>query len=122
MQLKEKWDDKVILDKIRAGKQSGLTEFFAECGGRLVKFFKWKFKLSHEDAEEILQETFIRFVNCVRDNKFRGDASICTFLAKIGVNECLRVLKIKDKYKDVLINRHYTDLNYSHFIIPWSEF
>ena len=102
--MKEKWDDKVILNNIRAGKQSGLTEFFTECGGRLVNFFKWKFRLSHEDAEEALQETLIRFVNSVRNGKFRGDASICTFLSKIGVNECLRILKAKDKYKDVLID------------------
>lgn len=100
-----KWDDKVILDKIRAGKQSGLTEFFDECGGRLVNFFKWKFNLSHEDAEEALQESLIRFIKSVRNNKFREDASICTFLSTIGVNECLRILKAKSRYKDVLIDK-----------------
>lgn len=104
MQLKEKWDDKVILDKIRAGKQSGLTEFFAECGGRLVKFFKWKFKLSHEDAEEALQETLIRFIQSVCHDKFHGDASIYTYLSKIGVNECLRVLQKNIAYTDILID------------------
>ncbi|MDM8567078.1 hypothetical protein QUF74_15680 [Candidatus Halobeggiatoa sp. HSG11] len=90
-------------EKIRTGKQSGLTEFFTECGGRLVKFFKWKFRLSHEDAEEALQETLIRFVNSVRGSKFRGDASICAFLSTIGVNECLRILKVKGRYSNIPI-------------------
>ena len=102
--MKQQWDEQAILDNIRAGKQSGATYVFSQYGGRLLQFFKWKFKLSHEDAEEASQETFLRFINSVRNDKFRGDASVFTFLSDIGVNECLRIIKKKTEYEGVLIN------------------
>jgi len=102
--LKKQWDEQAILDNIRAGKQSGATYVFNQYGGKLLQFFKWKFKLSHEDAEEALQETFIRFIKSVCQKKFHGNASIYTYLSKIGVNECLRIIQKNTAYRDILID------------------
>ncbi|MDD4972550.1 MAG: RNA polymerase sigma factor [Paludibacter sp.] len=50
--------------------------------------------VSHEDAEDILQETFIlvyRFAS-----SFKGDSKISTWLYRIATNECFRYFKKKD--------------------------
>jgi RNA polymerase sigma-70 factor, ECF subfamily len=51
--------------------------------------------LLHEDAEDILQETFIN-VYRYADN-FRGDSNIYTWLYKIATNECIRHFKNSKK-------------------------
>ena len=60
--MKKQWDNQEIIDNIRAGKQAAATFVFKKCSGRLLQFFKWKFKLSHEDAEDALQNSLIRFI------------------------------------------------------------
>jgi RNA polymerase sigma-70 factor (ECF subfamily) len=44
--------------------------------------------ISHEDAEDILQETFIKVYRFA--NSFRGDSKIFTWLYRISTNECAR--------------------------------
>lgn len=41
---------------------------------------------SHEDAEDILQETFIRFYRFA--GSFKGESKLSTWLYRIAVNEC----------------------------------
>ena len=55
--------------------------------------FKWKFQISHQDAEDALQEAVIKFIRNICDNKFREDCSICTFLSGITKNECINILR-----------------------------
>lgn len=102
--MKKQWNNQEIIDNIQAGKQEAANDVFKKCGGRLLQFFKGKFKLSHEDAEEALQNTMIRFIQAVREDKFRGDADVCTYLSAIGVNECLRIIKKNAPNENILIN------------------
>lgn len=102
--MNKQWDEQTILDNIRAGKQTGATYVFNQYGKRLLPFFERHFKLSHEEAEDALQETFIAFIKSVREDKFRREASIFTYLSKIGVNECLRIIKENRKPEGVLID------------------
>ena len=102
--MNKQWDDQAIVDDIQAGGEAGSTYLVKEYGGRLLPFFERQFKLSHEDAEDALQETFIAFFNSVRENKFRREASIFTYLSRIGVHECLRIIKEYSKSEGVLIN------------------
>lgn len=44
--------------------------------------------LSHEDAEDILQETFIQVYRFA--GSFKGDSKIYTWLYRIATNECIR--------------------------------
>jgi RNA polymerase sigma-70 factor (ECF subfamily) len=53
--------------------------------------------VSHEDAEDILQETFIKVYRFA--GSFRGDSKIFTWLYRISTNECSRHFK---KGKNIL--------------------
>lgn len=53
--------------------------------------------ISHEDAEDILQETFINVYRFA--DSFRGDSKIFTWLYRISTNECSRHFK---KSKNIL--------------------
>ena len=54
--------------------------------------------VSHDDAEDILQETFINVYRYA--DSFRGDSKIATWLYRIATNECSRhFLKNKGRIK-----------------------
>ena len=55
--------------------------------------------VSHEDAEDVLQETFIKVFRYLDD--FRYECSFSTWLYRIATNECLRLL---DKRKDHIVS------------------
>ena len=46
--------------------------------------------ISHEDAEDVLQETFIRIFRAMGD--FRNESSLNTWIYRIATNECIRFL------------------------------
>lgn len=46
--------------------------------------------ISHEDAQDVLQETFIRVFRSMDD--FRRESSLNTWIYRIATNECLRLL------------------------------
>ena len=46
--------------------------------------------ISHEDAQDVLQDTFIRIFRAM-DN-FREESSLSTWIYRIATNECLRFL------------------------------
>ena len=46
--------------------------------------------VSHEDAEDVSQETFIRIFRHMED--FRNESSLQTWIYRIATNECLRLL------------------------------
>jgi RNA polymerase sigma factor (sigma-70 family) len=48
---------------------------------------------SRQDAEDIFQESIVAFIQLVQQNRFRGDASIKTFLFAINKNTWLNELK-----------------------------
>lgn len=52
---------------------------------------------SSQDAEDIFQETIVAFIRLVQQNRFRGDASIKTFLFAINKNTWLNELKRKGR-------------------------
>lgn len=46
--------------------------------------------VSHEDAEDVLQETFIKIFRHLED--FRAESSLSTWIYRIATNECIRFL------------------------------
>lgn len=60
-----------------------------------IYYYVRRLLVSHEDAQDALQETFVRvFKNW---NQFRGDSSLSTWIYKIATNESLRILESRKK-------------------------
>jgi RNA polymerase sigma-70 factor (ECF subfamily) len=60
-----------------------------------------------DEADDVGQETFIRFHRALRD--FRGDSSVATYLRRIAMNLCLNALKRRRVMAFRLISRDQTD-------------
>ena len=54
--------------------------------------------ISHEDAEDILQETFIQVYRYAL--KFRGDCTFFTWLYRIATNECTKHFRKNKKWRE----------------------
>lgn len=50
-----------------------------------------------QDAEDIFQETVVTFIDLIKNNKYRGEASIKTFLVAIARNIWLNELKKRER-------------------------
>ncbi len=87
-------DDAVILEMLKDPVQK--DKGFVLLMDKYKEPIYWHIRrlvVSHDDAEDILQETFI---NVYRFEKtFRGDSKIFTWLYKISTNECSRHFKKK---------------------------
>ena len=52
---------------------------------------------SREDAEDIFQEVVLTFINLIRQNKFRNESSVKTFLFAVNRNIWLNELKRRER-------------------------
>jgi RNA polymerase sigma-70 factor (ECF subfamily) len=87
--LKAETDDSAIVGMLKdpAARDKGfvlLMELYKE---RIYWHIR-RLVVSHEDAEDILQETFIKIYRYA--GSFRGDSNIFTWLYRIATNECSR--------------------------------
>jgi RNA polymerase sigma-70 factor, ECF subfamily len=66
--------------------------------------------VSHQDAEDILQETFILVYNHL--SSFKGESKLYTWLYRIATNECNRHFRHKEfrLQKEQLLSEFETDL------------
>lgn len=60
-----------------------------------------------DEAEDVGQETFIRFHRALHD--FRGEASLSTYLRRIAMNLCLNALKRRRVLTLRMVSRDQTD-------------
>ncbi|QDH79928.1 sigma-70 family RNA polymerase sigma factor [Echinicola soli] len=63
-----------------------------------------KMVIIHEDADDITQNTFVKAFKHI--DKFKGDASLFTWLYRIAVNESLNFLKKKKKHDFFTLENH----------------
>ena len=64
--------------------------------------------VSHDDAQDALQETFVRIYRSF--NQYRGDCSLRSWIYRIATNEALRLIS-KRKQKEVSIESESTGVN-----------
>lgn len=82
----------LALLKIPAERQNGFYHLVNKYKERLYWHLR-KMVIIHEDADDLLQNTFIKVWNNI--DKFRGDSSIYTWLYRIATNEALNHLNKK---------------------------
>lgn len=74
---------------------------FGELVSQYGEQLYWKIRsivLSHEDANDVLQNTFLKAWHCLDD--FRGDSAVSTWLYRIAINESLDFLR-KNKQRNL---------------------
>ena len=99
METKYKEEDILILLSNPDTQRQGFAQVVEEYSERLYWQIR-KMVYSHEDANDILQDVFIKaWLNI---DKFRGDAKLSTWLYKIAINESI-----------TFINRSKAKLNLS---------
>ncbi len=54
---------------------------------------------NEQDADDLFQDVLLQFISSVRENKFRGDAAIKTFLYSINRNLWFNEMKKRDRSK-----------------------
>ncbi|MBR6310137.1 MAG: RNA polymerase subunit sigma-70, partial [Paludibacteraceae bacterium] len=82
--------EKEILDLLHA---QAYEKAFNLIVGKLSRQVYWQIRkmvLSHDDANDVLQNTFIKAWGALPE--FRGDSKISTWLYKIATNESLSFL------------------------------
>src|SRR2546430_1185492 len=74
--------DRYLLEKITAGDSSAWSQLVQRYQGRLVAFARGRLHRK-EEAEDLVQDTFIAFLESIGGGRFRENASVETFLFTI---------------------------------------
>lgn len=73
--------------------QTGAFDLLVERHRRVVYRVCYRFVSNHEDASDLSQEVFLRAYRAL--GRFRGDASLTTWLYRIATNVCLNRVSAK---------------------------
>jgi RNA polymerase sigma-70 factor, ECF subfamily len=84
----------LILLKDPANKGKGFT-ILMDTWKEQIYWHIRRLVVSHEDAEDVLQETFIKAY--LYAGSFNGDSRIYTWLYRIATNECIRLFRKRQK-------------------------
>jgi len=91
-------EDKDIIESFIKGNKSAFNIIVLKYQKKIYWVIR-KFVLSHDDADDITQEVFIKLYNSIGD--FRGESALYTYMYKMAVNFSLNYIK---KNKAVLSN------------------
>jgi RNA polymerase sigma-70 factor (ECF subfamily) len=79
-------DDRRVVEACLGGRVEAF-DVIVERHQRAIYQLCFRFVRRHEDAADLTQEVFLRAYRGLR--RFRGDATVATWLYRIGVNVCL---------------------------------
>jgi len=87
--MNERQDD-ATLDALRAGDREAFARLVDETSPQLYRT-AMQILANEQDAEDVLQETYIKALKALPD--FEGRSSLSTWLHRIAVNEALMLLR-----------------------------
>jgi RNA polymerase sigma-70 factor (ECF subfamily) len=88
----EPLDDRALVTACLGGRLDAF-DLIVERHRRPVYQLCYRFVGRHEDAADLSQEVFLRAYRGLK--RFRGDASLSTWLYRIGVNVCLNKVSVR---------------------------
>ena len=83
-------EEEIIIQLKDAEKQKKAFEMIVRNYNERLYWQIRKMVLSHDDANDVLQNTFLKAWQGIE--QFRGDAKLSTWLYKIAINECITFL------------------------------
>ncbi len=92
-----------LIERLR--DPSTCREAFGEVIAKFTEPLYWQIRRmveSHDDANDVLQETFIKAWSSIEN--FRGDAKLSTWLYKIAINESLTFIAKERKRLNISID------------------
>jgi RNA polymerase sigma-70 factor (ECF subfamily) len=79
-------DDRTLVEAFLGGRREAF-DVIVQRHQRQVYQLCFRFVHNHEDAADLAQDVFVRAFKGL--GKFKGDASLATWLYRVGVNACL---------------------------------
>jgi RNA polymerase sigma-70 factor (ECF subfamily) len=102
----ESLDERALVEACLAGR-SDAFDLIVERHRRSVYQLCYRFVGNHEDASDLSQDVFLRAYRGLRS--FRGQASLATWLYRIGVNVCLNRVSVKVPAQVSIDEREHED-------------
>ena len=95
-----------LLEQSRAGDHHAFRQLVDRFHGRLLATATGMLGSSH-DAEEVVQESFVKFYRAL--SHFEGRSSMSTYLTRITMNEALKLIRKNRRWKFRLLSRDDPD-------------
>ena len=99
-------DERALVEACLDG-DAGAFDLIVERHRRSVYLLCYRFVSNHEDASDLSQDVFLRAYRGLRS--FRGQASLATWLYRIGVNVCLNRVSAKKPHSESIDDRQFVD-------------
>lgn len=117
---KSRREDTELVGRIREGDFTAFERIVHKYESRIYNHCL-KFLNNQEDAEDILQETFLQVHRSI--GSFRGDSAFSTWLFKIATNGCLMRIRKKKKVDLVSIDKpiDFDGSLLQREIVDWSK-
>lgn len=115
-----KAEDLGLIDQIKGGDFGAFEKLVHKYESRIYNHCL-KFLNNQEDAEDVLQETFLQVHRALAS--FRGDSAFSTWLFKIATNGCLMKIRKKKKVDLVSIDKpiEFDGSKLTREITDWSK-
>ena len=92
-------DDKQIIQEMRLSASDGLRLLMAKYREHVYWHIR-RLVVSHEDAQDATQETFVRIFRSF--SQFKGDKSFRSWMFRIATNEALRLIGARPQHETSL--------------------
>ncbi len=87
----------LLIDHLREGDETALAPLI-EKYKRMVHRLALQITKNHEDANDVMQETFIKVYQSI--HTFRGEAAFKTWVHRIAVHEALNFVKKRERRRE----------------------
>jgi len=98
MRAQEQYTDAELIEAISAGRElNDAIRYIYRQYSQATSSFIMQHGGSEQDADDIFQETVVAFIEVVQKGKYRGEASVKTFLNSIARNYWFNEIKKRDR-------------------------
>jgi len=96
----QRYSDRIILETLRGGdkkKEDKILKYLYQKCFPMALFYVKKYSGTYLDAKDVFHETIVAFYESVKQNRFRGDSSIDTYLYSIIKNKWITQVRRRRK-------------------------